>query len=136
MYLKPKLTHLKALRQEMAYATYLNLSTIILPPPRTRAFVADYARALNACLATTSPYLQISIRIPLYDPNIFRSTSDASFVHVEGDLPPRPKSRGPLGDLSATWEAWDVIRTICNYNARLSLSMLDMLCALCSLILF
>jgi hypothetical protein len=29
---------------------------------------------------------------------------------------------GLKGELSATWEMWDVIRTICDYSPRLTLS--------------
>lgn len=107
----------QALRQELAYASYLNLQTVILPPPRNRDRVADYARAVNACLSITYPGLQISLRIPIYDP---RSSSAAS--HHE-DAPVSPLLRAPEGDLSPTWEMWDVIRTICGHNPRLSLSM-------------
>jgi protein arginine N-methyltransferase 5 len=107
---------LQALRQELAYASYLNLQTVILPPPRNRDRVADYARAVNACLSITYPGLQISIRIPVYDP---RSSSVAS--HYE-DTPESPLLLAPEGDLSSTWEMWDVIRTICGHNPRLSLS--------------
>jgi len=108
---------LQALRQELAFASYLNFQTIILPPPRNRDRVADYARAVNACLSITYPGLQISLRIPMYDP---RSSSVAS--HHE-DTPASPLLRAPEGDLSSTWEMWDVIRTICGHNPRLSLSM-------------
>lgn len=45
----------QALRQEIAYASYLSLTTIILPPPRleNREYLADYARAVNAALASS-----------------------------------------------------------------------------------
>ncbi len=108
---------LQALRQELAYASYLNLLTVILPPPRNRDRVADYARAVNACLSITYPGLQISLRIPVYDP---RSSSVTSYHE---DTPVSPLLRAPEGDLSSTWEMWDVIRTICGHSPRLSLSM-------------
>jgi type II protein arginine methyltransferase len=111
---------LQALRQELAYASYLNLQTVILPPPRNRGHVADYARVVNACLSITYPGLQISVRIPVYDPRTLSPSSVAP--HLE-DAPAPPLLRVPEGDLSSTWEMWDVIRTICGHNPRLSLSM-------------
>jgi type II protein arginine methyltransferase len=95
---------------------------VILPPPRNRHNTADYARAVNACLQSTSAYLQISIRLPIYDP---RSTSPNSLSQQQQDsdnVPLTVNARAPDGDLSSTWEMWDVIRTICGYNPRLTLS--------------
>lgn len=44
-----------ALRQEIAYASYLSIATIILPPPRLEygEYLADYARAINGALASS-----------------------------------------------------------------------------------
>ena len=49
----------KALKQEVAYASYLSIHTLVLPPPRNRKHIADYARAINAAL-DCSMYLQVS----------------------------------------------------------------------------
>lgn len=45
----------QALRQEVVFASYLSLTTIVLPPPRleNREFVTDYARAVNGALASS-----------------------------------------------------------------------------------
>ncbi|KAF8510773.1 PRMT5-domain-containing protein [Gautieria morchelliformis] len=94
-----------ALLQEVSYASYLNVQTVILPPPRNRSQVGSYARAVNSALSCTSS-VQISIRIPLYDPKRLSLQSGSS---DEG--------------LSHTWEMWDSIRTICAYHPRLSLTL-------------
>ncbi|KAI0806015.1 PRMT5-domain-containing protein [Irpex lacteus] len=60
-----------ALLQELAYASYLNVHTAILPPPRNRDHVASYARAINAALASVS-YMQLSVRLPIYDPSLIQ----------------------------------------------------------------
>ncbi|KAF9236733.1 PRMT5-domain-containing protein [Melanogaster broomeanus] len=124
-----------ALRQEVAYASYLNIHTIILPPPRNRSHVASYGRIVNECLKST-PYMHISVRLPIYDPAVFQtkesptptpttpSASSSNFV-----IPtPSPSislrsSKAPEGELNATWEMWDVIRTVCDYNVRLTLTL-------------
>ncbi|KAJ7104203.1 PRMT5-domain-containing protein [Mycena belliarum] len=128
-----------ALRQELAYASYLNIHSAVLPPPRRREHVASYARTVNACLKN-SPYMHISIRLPIYNPTV-----------LEGHLSPAPGSPPSMAwrsssspvpstprlvvldeqgaettsglNLDATWEMWDVIRTICDYNTRLSLTL-------------
>lgn len=45
----------QALRQEIQYASYLSLTTIILPPPKpeNKDYLADYARAINTALAAS-----------------------------------------------------------------------------------
>lgn len=136
----------QALRQEVAYASYLNIPAIILPPPRNRSHVASYARIVNECLKNV-PYMQFSVRLPIYDPAVFQHRESPS-LKSHGDLsssgastpssvatsppklvipsasPPRSlrSSKAPEGELNATWEMWDIIRTVCDYNVRLTLS--------------
>ncbi|CAG8606297.1 17274_t:CDS:2, partial [Acaulospora colombiana] len=110
-----------ALKQELSFASYLNLQSVILPPPRNRQNVADYARAVNACLHSTTTYLQVSIRMPIYDPRSVPKRSIAP-ESESNNVPLSVHARAPDGDLSTTWEMWDAIRTVCGYNPRLSLS--------------
>lgn len=42
-----------ALKQEVAYASHLGISQIILPPPKNLEYAADYARAVNSALAAS-----------------------------------------------------------------------------------
>ncbi|CAK5269133.1 unnamed protein product [Mycena citricolor] len=121
-----------ALQQELSYATYLNIHTAILPPPRSREHLASYARVVNACLKA-SPYMHISIRLPIYNPSVLESRvppggqSPSSMVAS----PPTPRlvvsdDRGAettSANLDGTWEMWDVIRSMCDYNTRLSLTL-------------
>ncbi|KIJ12820.1 hypothetical protein PAXINDRAFT_117778 [Paxillus involutus ATCC 200175] len=133
-----------ALRQEVAYASYLNIPTVILPPPRNRSHVASYGRIVNDCLKN-APYMQFSVRLPIYDPAVFQpkespplksdgdmnssgaSTSPSSSPNalIPSSSPPRSlrSSKAPEGELNATWEMWDVIRTLCDYNVRLTLTL-------------
>lgn len=136
-----------ALRQEVAYASYLNVPTIILPPPRNRSQVASYARVINDCLKSV-PYMQFSVRLPIYDPAVFQSKEPSS-PNSHGDhgwsgasSPPHPpttppkmatsssyppgslrSTKAPEGELNATWEMWDIIRNVCDYNIRLTLAL-------------
>ena len=123
----------QALKQELAYASYLDVHSAILPPPRNRPHVDAYARAVNACLKSV-PFINLSIRLPPYDPSIFQnqapvtnsrfSMSLAMGAAFAPGLPsPSPSLRSPDGDLNATWEIWDIIRSICDYNPRLTLSL-------------
>ncbi|KAJ7903607.1 PRMT5 arginine-N-methyltransferase-domain-containing protein [Mycena olivaceomarginata] len=124
-----------ALQQELAYASYLNIQTVILPPPRSREHVSSYARTVNACLKNSHLYL--SVRLPIYNPSALDGhLSPISSPPLSGGLLPGstpstprlviPEDRGTeatSGNLDATWEMWDVIRSICDYNTRLSLTL-------------
>jgi protein arginine N-methyltransferase 5 len=114
----------QALLQELSFASYLDVHTVILPPPRSRARVTSYARALGAALARV-PYMQLSVRLPIYDPSIFRHppaspphTPDASTPEIR--VP--PARRATEAELNAMWEMWDAVRALCAYDPRLTLS--------------
>lgn len=91
-----------ALKQEVAYATHLHISTLVLPTPKNPAHISDYARCVADLLAKPG-YLQFLIRIPISD------TTDSS----------------PLNSAKAMWDCWDTIRTACGYSPRLGV-MLDL----------
>lgn len=119
----------------------MNIASVILPSPRNRAHVASYARAVNECIKNT-PYVRFSIRIPIYDPSIFHTrtppgSGSSSFSSPNGLMPSTPRieivddpmtqthhkpPRAPEGELNTTWEMWDIVRSICDYNSRLTLS--------------
>ena len=129
----------QALHQEVGYASYLNIPTVILPPPRNRSHVASYGRIVNECLRDI-PYMHFSVRLPIYDPAVFQSkeppphgdpnSSDASSLNVPAYSPTSlallqrhlKSVKASEGELNATWEMWDVIRTVCDNNVRLTLS--------------
>ncbi|KAJ7170626.1 shk1 kinase-binding protein 1 [Mycena crocata] len=126
-----------ALQQELAYASYLNIHTAIVPPPRSRDYVSSYARTINACLKN-SPYMHISIRLPIYNPSVLEShlspipnSPPTTAWRPSSPVPSTPRlvvsdERGPeatSGNLDGTWEMWDVIRSICDYSTRLTLDL-------------
>ncbi|KAI0264494.1 PRMT5 arginine-N-methyltransferase-domain-containing protein [Gloeopeniophorella convolvens] len=136
-----------ALQQELSYASYLDVQTAIFPPPRNRSQIAAYGRAVNSCLSRT-PYMQFSIRLPIYDPSIFQSSPSprSAFGFLPDSPSPTkssissssrpstpevrtsesraaPSTRASEAELNATWEMWDIIRTICAYNPRLTLTL-------------
>ncbi|KAG6837372.1 hypothetical protein H0H93_010530 [Arthromyces matolae] len=132
-----------ALQQELAYASYLNIQSAILPTPRNRDHVASYARIVNSCLKNT-PYMHLSIRLPIYNPSVLHSNSNApsspplgflSSAESLGSLSSSPSgprllvpgsqklTTAPESELNATWEMWDLIRSMCNYNTRLTLTL-------------
>lgn len=143
----------QALKQELAYASYLNIHTAILPPPRNRDHVASYARIVNSCL-NKSPYIYLSIRLPIYNPSsVFHPGSPISVFHPSSSSGVSLPNSGTIstpalviseseqvpstsgGSVNATWEMWDVIRSMCDYNSRLTLSICNFTFSLPRLIL-
>ncbi|KAI0049761.1 PRMT5-domain-containing protein [Auriscalpium vulgare] len=126
-----------ALQQELSYASYLDVHTAILPPPRNRDQIASYGRTINTCLSRT-PYMQLSVRLPIYDPSIFRphasrtsSPASPSFApeppstpSIRTPEPPTtPSTKASEAELNATWEMWDIVRSLCAYSPRLTLTL-------------
>ncbi|KAF4614217.1 hypothetical protein D9613_007754 [Agrocybe pediades] len=124
-----------ALKQELAYAAYLNVHTAILPAPRNRDHVASYARMVNSCL-TKYPYICLSIRLPIYNPSAFHPTSptpvspfpDSSISSSAGTpsliiSESEGTAHSSRGSVNATWEMWDLIRSMCEYNIKLTLTL-------------
>lgn len=113
----------QVLNIEIAYASFCGVGNVILPGPRTYSSdgdgLAQYARAVQEALSIGS-YIQIAIHIPMFGHDEVRE--------ITGDLMPfakdqRPSSKNNGGkniDLFETWDAWNLIRGICKYNARLS----------------
>ncbi|EXJ55589.1 protein arginine N-methyltransferase 5 [Cladophialophora yegresii CBS 114405] len=119
----------QVLQLELAYAAFCGVVYALIPGPRLRGHgacdsgMAQYARALVDALAQ-GPYMQLYIWFPMID----NSTEQEEQM---GDLAPfaRPQyldqaeAESNRLDLFGTWEAWDMIRTICNYPSRLCVAL-------------
>ena len=81
--------------------------------------IAQYAHAIQEALGIGN-YIQVLIKLPIMD------HPDYDVEDQMGSLHPfaRPEYVEEGGrqkvDLLGTWDAWHVIRTVCKYNARLS----------------
>ena len=132
----------QALQQEVGYASYLNIPAVILPPPRNRSHVASYGRIVNECLRNI-PFMHFSVRLPIHDPAVVQSKESPPHGVLNSSGAPAAQTSSPRlalssafsqkrlkaskaseSELNETWEMWDVIRTICDNNVRLTLSEL------------
>lgn len=110
---------------ELAYAAFCGVTYALVPGPRIRgrgvsdSGIAQYARAIMDVLAQ-GPYMQLYIWFPMID------HSDEQFEQM-GDLAPfarqqfveHDEAESKRLDVFGTWEAWDMIRSICKYPSRL-----------------
>lgn len=113
----------QVLNMEIAYASFCGTGYIIIPGPRSFSPTGDrliqYARAIQESL-TISNFTQIAIQIPMY--------STGEDVEVIGDLglyvmqhkSPRKSLESQESKLFEVWDAWNLIRSVCKYNTRLS----------------
>lgn len=116
----------QVLNIEVAYASFCGVGNIIIPGPRNYSSgskdnngITQYARAIKEAL-TIGGYLQIALHIPMY--------GQGEVKHMTGDLlpfardyqsPEKSKASRDI-DLFGTWDAWNFVRSVCNYNSRLS----------------
>jgi protein arginine N-methyltransferase 5 len=116
----------QVLNIEIAYASFCGVGNIIIPGPRSYSSgstgndgLIQYARAVQEAL-TIGSYVQVAIHIPMY--------AQHEEAEITGDLRPfartqnlaeKPKTSKEI-DLFETWDGWNLIRTVCKYNSRLS----------------
>lgn len=115
----------QVLKLELAYAAFCGITHAVIQAPRLRgngaadSRVAHFARALTDALAN-GPYMQLYLWFPMIDQaeDQYDSMGDLApfarqqFLQEDSDQDTRL-------DLFGTWEAWDMIRSICNYPSRL-----------------
>lgn len=115
----------QVLNIEIAYASFCGVGNIIIPGPRNYSSgsseydgLTQYARAIQEAL-TIGGYLQMALSIPMYGQDEVKETT--------GDLLPfsryQPSGKAKANketDLYETWDAWNLIRSVCKYNSRLS----------------
>lgn len=119
----------QVLNIEIAYASFCGVGNIIIPGPRSYSSgissndgLIQYARAVQEAL-TIGSYIQMAVHVPMY--------GNDEKKEMFGDL--RPFARDYKSseeskanrevDLYETWDAWNLIRSVCKYNSRLSVAL-------------
>lgn len=122
----------QVLTMEVAFASFCGVTNIIIPGPRqynsnaaTTDGLARYARAVQEALGVAS-YVHVAIHIPMYH------EKDGNAVPLLGDMKPFTRAKYLSEDsnedeeLFDSWDAWNVIRSVCKYNSRLSVGKKSM----------
>ena len=122
----------QVLKLELAYAAFCGISYVIIPGPRLRAdashmcSVTQFSRAVLEALSQ-GPYIQIQIWLPMIDhPNdeaeeMGALAPFARQLYFGDEIDDGARKL----DLFGTWEAWNIIRLICNYHTRLCVGKND-----------
>ncbi|KAI9732378.1 MAG: Protein arginine N-methyltransferase 5 [Cirrosporium novae-zelandiae] len=116
---------------EANYAAFCGFNNIIIPGPRSyhgklqTSGLVKYARAIEEVF-NIGNYLQVAIWMPIAD------IQDPEAESIIGDLGPFAREqyldeiedeRPKRVDLFGSWDSWNVIRTMCKYNARLFVAL-------------
>jgi type II protein arginine methyltransferase len=118
----------QVLNLEIAYAAFCGVMHVMIPSPKLHRGVDTeglntYARAVQEALNTGS-YLQIHISLPMID-----GSEEEDLI---GDLATLRREETPMVSnevakkedvLLGTWDAWNLIRTVCKYSSRLSIAL-------------
>ncbi|RMD45079.1 hypothetical protein DV735_g155, partial [Chaetothyriales sp. CBS 134920] len=119
----------QVLKLELNYAAFCGLTFVLIPGPQLAgstangAGLAQYARAVLDSLGQ-APFIQFHIWLPMVerpgserqDMGDLRLFARPAFLQEHEPKTPRP-------DLFASWEAWDIIRSICKYSSRLFVAL-------------
>ncbi len=114
----------QVLKLELGYAAFCGLIHVLIPGPRmdglggNESGLVQYARSILDGLGL-GPYMQLYIWLPMID----HSDDDKEEM---GDLNPFARhyftsqhGRSKRLDLFGSWEAWDMVRSLCKYSSRL-----------------
>ena len=120
----------QVLKLEIAYAAFCGATTVLIRGPRLRygsphdPLAAKFARAVLEAL-NIGQYLSISILLPMVEDRHEEDTEPvgnlATFAAEELPSTSDETKRSHSFDAFRSWDIWNVIRTVCNYNGRLSL---------------
>ena len=106
----------QVLNIEVAYASFCGVRSIIIPGPRAdtnEKLVAQYARAIQEALRVASR-MTLVVQVPMYrEPGLEEASATLSgpSAYASGD---------EEIDIYSAWDTWHTIRTVCDYDQRLS----------------
>lgn len=114
----------QVLNLEVNYANFCGVRSLIIPGPSRDASMtcghqglAQYSRAVSEAL-TIGSRLNFLVHMSMYrEPNVGRQIQTLSSLQPQADTEPKSEEI----DIFTTWDSWHHIRTVCEYNMRLSL---------------
>ncbi|KAF2202151.1 arginine N-methyltransferas-like protein [Delitschia confertaspora ATCC 74209] len=123
----PLISHLsrQVFNAEIAYAAFCGVITVVVQGPRlsSSSSIAQYARAVKQALSVGG-YLQVHIKMPMAGGSDSEGNGDmgdlSSFAREE--FVGKDEEQQSTDPLSA-WDAWNVVRSVCNYHPRLSVAL-------------
>ncbi|KAI1156606.1 methyltransferase-like protein [Nemania diffusa] len=116
----------QVLNLEVDYANFCGVRSIIVPGPRRDSAqvgngqgIAQYARAIQEALLIGTR-ISLIIHLPMYrEPGLEEKVAQLSISNGTEDKSQSTKEI----DIFTSWDSWHVIRTVCEYDARLFVAL-------------
>lgn len=117
----------QVLNLEINYASFCGLRIVLIPPPERdgsrgagNAGLAQYARAIQESL-NIGTNMSFAVQMPMYrEPGIDGGVQTLSSLNPFSETPAVSKKI----DIYTTWDSWNNVRSVCNYNLRLFIGKL------------
>ncbi|KAI1129873.1 PRMT5 arginine-N-methyltransferase-domain-containing protein [Nemania abortiva] len=117
----------QVLNLEVDYANFCGVRSIIVPGPRQDSAqvgngqgIAQYARAIQEALVIGTR-ITLIIHLPMYrEPGLEEKVAQLSISKGAED---KSQSTNKEIDIFTSWDSWHVIRTACDYDARLFVAL-------------
>ena len=130
----------QVLQMEVSFAAFCGLNALVLPAPRLHHGAANghgisqYAHAIQEVLQI-GLYIQFSVTLPMWDDPAHLEEPEGSLasfaslksIGAEEKAPRASTDSRSRHDFFGTWDAWNVIRSLCNYHFRLMVGMFGVL---------
>jgi protein arginine N-methyltransferase 5 len=111
---------LQVFNLEMAYAAFCGIQHVMLNGPLPGSNVVQYARAVSEALGM-GPYIHLNILLPMVGELEHESGDGTHLAELANEQDVAlPEEDDPSEDIYSSWDTWDTLRTVCNYDSRLS----------------
>jgi protein arginine N-methyltransferase 5 len=111
---------LQVFNLEMAYAAFCGSQHVMLNGPLPGSNVVQYARAVSESLGM-GPYIHLNILLPMIGELEHESGDGTHLAELANEQDVAlPEEDDPSEDIFSSWDTWDTLRTVCNYDSRLS----------------
>jgi hypothetical protein len=111
---------LQVFNLEMAYAAFCGIQHVMIHGPLPGSNVVQYARAVSESLGM-GPYIHLNVLLPMVGELEHESGDGTHLAELATEQEiALPEEDDPSEDVFSSWDTWDTLRTMCNYDSRLS----------------
>lgn len=96
----------QVLNLELDYAAFCGVGHVVVAGPKLDANIVKYAQAIDKALSH-SAYMQLLVQLEF----------EGGLKGSSGNFVPEDTSSGVFSQ----WDVWNTVRTVCKYNAQLSI---------------
>lgn len=110
---------LQVFNLEIAYAAFCGIQHVMMHGPLPGSNVVQYARAVAEAIGM-GPYISLHVLMPMIGELEHESGDGTHLAELAREqdvvLPEEDDAEDPF----SSWDTWDALRTVCNYDSRVS----------------